>query len=285
MGTLHICTYLIKDRLKNPRIYIGFLFGAALIVSPIQHLLSYAGSMKGYVNLLEPFIMVTSLREYVMLLVLGALIIFSDVPFITPGVTYLLLRVSRKQWIRGSFLYIGVISVLYVLFISLISMLISCRYAFFANFWSDPMQVLAVYSPDIAQMNSVYFPYPGILQAMLPIEAALTSFVLLIMYIITLSGILFTVNIIKGRIYGWFATIAVHGAGYIMISDAMNGFPIGSLLAHALLTQHYFPSGFFQPGSLTFSMMVFLILLVLIYSVSQKYMRNFDYIISVGDRT
>ena len=285
MGTLHICTYLIKDRLKNPRIYIGFLFGAALIISPIQHFLSYAGSMKGYVNLLEPFIMVTSLREYVMLLVLGALVIFSDVPFITPGVTYLLLRVSRKQWIRGSFLYIGVISALYVLFIGLISMLLCCRYAFFANFWSDPMQVLAVYSPDIAKMNNVYFPYPSILQAMLPIKAALTSFALLVMYIIILSEVLFTVNIIKGKIYGWLATAAVHASGYILISDAMNGFPIGSLLAHALLAQHYFPSGFLQPGSLTLSVMIFLVLLALLYFVGQKYMRTFDYIISVGDKT
>lgn len=283
-GTWRICGYLFRDRLKNPRVYIGLLFAAAMILDPIQRYLTYSINLKEYVNLLEPFIIVTSLRDHMVFPVLGALIIFSDVPFITPGVTHVLLRVSRKQWLKGSFLYILVMSVLYVLFIGIVSALFVSRYAYFANFWSDPMHVLAVHFPEIAQNARTYYPYPNVLRAMPPIRAALTSGALLTLYIAALSEILFIVNIIKGKIYGWLVTAAVHATGYIMISDAMNGPPIASLLAHSLLSQHNLASSWFQPGSLSFSALVFLILFAVIHGIGQIFMKNFDYQISVGDK-
>lgn len=280
-----ICIDQLKGWPKNPRIYMGLLLGAALVVIPTRNYVFFAVHLNEPMNILEPFVILGSLREHMTFILLGLLLILSDAPFVNQRTTYTIIRTSRKSWLIGSLMYIFISSAIYYLFILCISMLVASYNGFMANFWSDPMYTLSIQRPNSALTDyGVYFPYSDLIRNLSPLMAVLHTYLLSVAYGAILSAIMFSVNLYRGKILGNVAALGVHATGYILISEALFTVPKFSLLANSLLGSHSFSGNVTTPFLLRFSYSLFATIIWVICLFALFAMKRFDYRISVGDK-
>ena len=71
------------------------------------------------------------------------LILFADVPFITPATPFFLSRENKKIWVFGQMLYMIGATVIYMGFVLLSSCVLCMRMSYVNNIWSRTAAILA----------------------------------------------------------------------------------------------------------------------------------------------
>lgn len=107
----------------NPRIYLVAVLLGAYFHSRIFPILQFCDYYEvGISPFLFPFFL--SDDHVVLIVSLGAMLLFCDAPFIDLEQPYIILRAGRKNWVLGQILYLIIASILYTAFAFLMMLLL-----------------------------------------------------------------------------------------------------------------------------------------------------------------
>ena len=91
---------------------------------------------------LEPFIWTFEDSRSILLASMLLIVLFADMPFVTNATPFFLMRTTRKRWLLGQGIYIVLATTIYMLFVMLVTALVSMKQTFVGNIWSPTAVVL-----------------------------------------------------------------------------------------------------------------------------------------------
>lgn len=209
--------------------WAAFALCLAFCVINVSPYVSYVSALGYELQAVEAYVIIGSSLHYFTGILLGALLLLSDAPFIGSRSPYEILRAGRRVWLRGQAYYILFSGLLYtfiaIVFTVIIASLTGSVY--FENTWSEAMVLLAKRQPQFTILQfKLSFPYGEFIDTVSPYGAMLISLFFNSCYICLLSLCMFVVNLYSSRGFGWLAAILVHIGGYVIIA---NGFLMAAL--------------------------------------------------------
>ena len=121
--SLRVCQIRLRKTFTTPRFYVALLWIAILF-----HVMT--AGIRGFceqTGVDVTFWMLPFMTRYngdQIIIVLGALLLFCDAPFLEPNSGWQILRAGRKSWFWGNMLYIVVVSFFYTICLSMIPVLL-----------------------------------------------------------------------------------------------------------------------------------------------------------------
>ena len=281
---LRTCFGLIITQFRNPRIYLGFFFAAVIAYIPTKSYLDFSIAIKEKINMLEPFIMIGSLRQYMGMIFLALLFFNSNAPFVNESTTYTIVRCNRYNWAFGCVLYIVISTIIFYIIIFIITVVMSAFHGYIVNAWSQPMYILSqTESRSVYYIYGAYFNYYFIPQNMLPISAAIKTFVLLSCYGICITGIMYIINLWFNNFLGTITAVVIHLLGYVMLSDGLSKIIDYIPLINAMLGRHNISKNV-TGDTIIFSLKYFLVFFFVLMFSLMFIIKFTDYKIYSGKR-
>lgn len=133
---------------------------------------------------LEPFIWTFGDAAAILLCSLLLILLFLDLPKLSPFTPYMLLRMKKSRWLLAQFFYIFLVTVLYMLYVILVTSLLCMQKTYPGNIWSKTAALLA-YSKmgkDLSIPSTV-----KVMESTTPVSCSLQIMLLLVCYALTLS--------------------------------------------------------------------------------------------------
>ncbi len=244
---------------------------------------------------LEPFIWTFGDSDSILLSSLILIFLFADMPFLSSGTPFFLMRTSRRTWILGQVVYIAAATFFYLVFVLCATALICGQYSFAGNLWSNTAVMLG-YSSVGASLF-----VPATVKAMemaTPITCACIIFVLMLFYTLLLILVMLIFNLAKGQLWSMAAVLGASVYGFLLSPDTIktvlhlsdsqaykaNVF-VGWLspLNHATFSMHSF--GYDQLPRIPQSIGIYIVAIVACIFLAMKLIRryNFVFVQSQGD--
>ena len=151
------------------------------------------------VQAIEPFLWTFGDGTAVLLSSMLLLLLFSDLPKMTPVTPYQLIRTTKRKWILGQFIYNIFVTVLYTFFMLLFTSVLCMKNSYPGNLWSDTAAMLG-YS-DLGKNLQVPSTV-RVMESISPYGCMLQVFLLLFCYSLTLSFVILVGNLYKGKTKG-----------------------------------------------------------------------------------
>ena len=141
------CTrYNIQRILGSPKLYLILIILSCYILQlvfcprtldgPIQYLSIH----KTNLTVLEPYILIVNGYYPLQFIMIGFILLISDAPFLEAGIGNYLIRSKRSRWFLGQIAYILFLSVIYNIFLLLITTLPFIPYLRLSTNWSPLIQ-------------------------------------------------------------------------------------------------------------------------------------------------
>ena len=146
--SLRVCQIRLRKTFTTPRFYVALLWIAILF-----HVMT--AGIRGFceqTGVDVTFWMLPFMTRYngdQIIIVLGALLLFCDAPFLEPNSGWQILRAGRKSWFWGNMLYIVVVSFFYTICLSMIPVLLVFPNVGWETGWGKVISTLA-------QTNAAY---------------------------------------------------------------------------------------------------------------------------------
>ena len=146
--SLRVCQIRLRKTFTTPRFYVALLWIAILF-----HVMTVG--IRGFceqTGVDVTFWMLPFMTRYngdQIIIVLGALLLFCDAPFLEPNSGWQILRAGRKSWFWGNMLYIVVVSFFYTICLSMIPVLLVFPNVGWETGWGKVISTLA-------QTNAAY---------------------------------------------------------------------------------------------------------------------------------
>lgn len=184
---------------SNPRIIITFGLAFVLCFLLSSKAVNFAHEYKTTMQIVEPFVWTFGDANSILLSSLLLLMLFADMPFITPATPYYLTRTSRRAWLLGQVLYIVLATVIYLTFILVATSLLCMADSFIGNMWSETAAILgysgageAVALPALVKTLEMSYPY----------DCMATIYLLMLLYTLLMVFIMLVVNLKRGQFWG-----------------------------------------------------------------------------------
>lgn len=152
---------------KNPRILTTFALTFVLCFLLTDKAVQFAIAHNTTMQLVEAFIWSFGDSDSILLSSVLLVLLFADMPFLSSGTPFYLVRTSRATWITGQVLYILAATSLYLAFVLLCTVVLSMAQAFPANMWSPTAAILGYTSageriaiPALVKTLEMSWPYP-----------------------------------------------------------------------------------------------------------------------------
>lgn len=266
-----------KTEIVSLRVIMGYILGLIGIVQYSYRYIQY--TMNIPVQFLEPFILYFNSRSNLTFTLLGLFLILSDAPFVTSRSMTAIYRTTRKRWSLGLTFYILMQVSIYYIVLLAFSVISVASVAYSGNVWSRSIYRMAMYDPIAMSDYGLELPEPSLLQNYLPVDAAIHTFLLIMLYSVILGLLLFALNLNNGKLVGSIVTFVIHFLGYVMISDTSLGIPLKfSPLANTILQWHS------REMPLYFSYGMFLIAILIIMMILRITVFHTDFKISVSGK-
>ncbi len=208
-----VARYNFRQWKGNPRILITFLLAFILCFLLTDKAVGFAREHETAMQVLEPFIWTFGDSNSLLLSSLLLLLLFADMPFLSPGTPFFLMRMDRKTWILGQLLYTALAAALYLLFILAATSLVCMTDAFSGNLWSKTAAILgysgegeAIALPALVKTLEMSRPY----------ECAATIFLLMLLYTLALVFLMLFFTIWKGQAAGVASVFVFTVAGFLL---------------------------------------------------------------------
>lgn len=199
----------------NPQIVLCFLLGFIFCFLLSDKVVRFAAEHDTHLQLLESFIWTFGDAQSVLIISLLLLLLFSDMPNLSNEVPFFMVRTDRKTWLIGQMVYLVSATFLFMLFILLSTMLLSCERAYPANIWSETAAVLG-YS-DIG--NQIAVPaFVKVLELTFPYECCIHIFGLMTGYSVTMASLILFLNLCRDNM-GMVGGVIFSGFGIILNPD------------------------------------------------------------------
>jgi hypothetical protein len=194
-----VAAYNFRQWRNNPRIFITFALAFILCFLLSDKAVKFALEYETTMQIVEAFVWTFGDSNSILLSSLLLVLLFADMPFISSGTPFYLMRIDRKTWLAGQVLYITLATGIYMTFILLSTSLVCMSNSFSGNMWSETAAILgysgagkAVALPALVKTLEMSTPY----------EAMGTIFLLMLLYTLLMAFIMLTFNIRKGQFAG-----------------------------------------------------------------------------------
>ena len=137
-----VTKYNFRQWHRNPRIVITFCLAFVLCFLLSDKAVKFAKEYDTTMQLVEAFVWTFGDSNSILLSSLLLLLLFADMPFISAGTPFYLMRIDRKTWLAGQALYIVLATFLYLAFILVSTSLVCMRQSFIGNMWSETAAIL-----------------------------------------------------------------------------------------------------------------------------------------------
>lgn len=140
--SVRVCAGSIRRIVCMPRFYVAFLW-LLLLYYPFMSAVRAFSSAVGVSMAPWMFPFLTNDSGSQMFIILGALLLFCDAPFLNQNSSWQILRAGRKNWFWGNMLYIWLLSLIYAIVISLLPVLMMIPQIEWAAGWGKLLGTLA----------------------------------------------------------------------------------------------------------------------------------------------
>lgn len=283
MGTvknlLHLVGLQIKKHYLKKNCIVGLLLGGVISLKTSICYSSLVGSHT--VNICEAFVLNFSRQGNALTILIGALIIFADAPFIDSGSFSVIHRIGRKKWYLTNWLYIMVLSLWYYIEILVISMIPFGFKGYLENRWSQSMlKIMKTYTKDMDRYE--IFPPNITMEKVSPMQCTCFTIILVVLYTIFLVSIMYTLNmLIHKKSYGTILVAMIHALAVLMDSQ-------GVLLPFYLERFSIFRNAFFTTGydpnvsSVGFSITFFVLLIYIVFILGETLLPYTEFVLESG---
>lgn len=278
---------------KNPRVIITFLFSFILCFFLSDRAMMVADYYDSSMQALEPFIWTFGDADSILLCSLLLILLFLDLPKLSPFTSYMLLRMKKSRWLLAQFFYIFLVTVLYMAYVLLVTGILCMQKTYPGNIWSKTAALLA-YSGmgrDLSVPSTV-----KVMESTTPVSCSFQIMVLLICYALTLSFLMLLFQMKSGRKAAIGAGLFYSLFGFLLNPDILakilrkeeyEMFLVRRItgwvspLNHATYGMHDF--GYDVLPSIGQSCMIFLVLLLFLSFLSFYTLKKYNFSSFTGD--
>ena len=273
---------------RSPRIFITFALAFILCFLLSGKAVGLAREYETTLQIGEAFIWTFGDGNSIMLSSLLLVLLFGDMPFISGGTPFYLIRMDRKTWLWGQGLYIVLATGIYMAFILLATGMVCLRYSFFGNVWSETAARLAYGRSGYSLAVPVNLKT---LEMSSPYETMGAVFLLMLLYGLLTAFIMLVFNLLKGQLAGVMAVLlfSLYGLllnpglfktlfglteGLVYKANVLTGWL--SPLNHATYAMHSF--GYDLLPRLWTSCLIFAVLIILLFLLSLRAVKRYQFI-------
>ncbi len=210
---LSVTAYNFRQWHKNPRIIITFCLAFVLCFLLSDKAVQFAKEYETTMQIVEAFVWTFGDANSILLSSLLLLLLFADMPFISSGTPFYLMRIDRKTWIAGQAVYIIAATAIYLTFILIATSLVCMTQSFTGNMWSETAAILgysgagqAVALPALVKTLEMSTPY----------ACMFTIFLLMLLYTLLMVFIMLLMNLKKGQLGGVIGVFAFSLYGFLL---------------------------------------------------------------------
>ena len=196
---LAVTIYNFRQWHKNPRIIITFCLAFVLCFLLSDKAVKFAQEYETTMQIVEAFVWTFGDANSILLSSLLLLLLFADMPFISSGTPFYLMRINRRTWITGQAVYIILATTIYLLFILVATSLVCMTQSFVGDMWSETAAILgysgagqAVALPALVKTLEMSTPY----------ACMGTIFLLMLLYTLLMVFVMLIFNLWKGQLAG-----------------------------------------------------------------------------------
>lgn len=208
-----VTAYNFRQWRANPRVIITFALAFILCFLLSDKAVRFAKEYETTMQIVEAFVWTFGDSNSILLSSLLLVLLFADMPFLSAGTPYYLMRINRRIWLAGQALYIALATGIYMVFILTSTSLVCMSNSFIGNMWSETAAILgysgagkAVALPALVKTLEMSTPY----------ECMATIFLLMLLYTMLMSFIMLTFNIKKGQLAGVISVFAFSLFGFLL---------------------------------------------------------------------
>lgn len=211
-----VAAYDFRQWHKNPRIVITFALAFILCFLLSDKADRFAQTYQTSMQIVESFVWTFADSNSILLSSLLLVFLFADMPFLSTGTPFYLMRIDRKIWLLGQALYIALATGLYLAFILLSTAVLSMNHAFIGDMWSETAAILgysgagkAVALPALVKTLEMSTPY----------ACMGTIFLLMLLYTLLMDFIMLTFTIRRGQAAGVVSVFVFNLYGFLLNSN------------------------------------------------------------------
>ena len=214
-----VTAYNFRFWRRNPRIIITF--GLAFVLSFLlsDKAVQFAVENHTSMQMGEAFIWTFGDSGSILLISLLLILLFADMPFISPGTPFFLIRIGRKKWITGQLIYTVMATMIFIVFVLLSTMLVCAKQSYTGNMWSETAAILGysgtgktIALPVLVKTLEMSFPY----------QCMITIFFLMLCYSVVLVFIMMVFGLRKGHAAGIISGFAFSVYGFLLKPDTIQ---------------------------------------------------------------
>ena len=203
---------------KNPRVIITFLFSFILCFFLSGRAMMVADYYDSPLQALEPFIWTFGDAASILLCSLLLILLFLDLPKLSPFTPYLLLRMNKRRWLLAQFFYIFLVTALYMAYVVLATSLLCMQKTYAGNIWSKTAALLA-YSKmgkDLSIPSTV-----KVMESTSPFSCSMQIMALLVCYALTLTFLMLWFQMKIGKKAAIGAGLCYSLYGFLLSPDTL----------------------------------------------------------------
>ena len=211
--SIAVAGYNFRQWHKNSRIILTFFLSFILCFLLSDKAVQFAEKYDTTMQILEPFVWTFGDSNSILLSSLMLLLLFADMPFISSGTPFYLMRIDRKTWLLGQSLYIMAATFIYLVFILVSTSFISMRQSFVGNMWSETAAILG-YS-GIGQTVAL----PALVKTLemsTPYKCTAAIFLLMLLYTLMLASVMLLFRLRSGQLGGMIGVLAFSLYGFLL---------------------------------------------------------------------
>ncbi len=282
-----VAGYNFRGWRGNSRIIITFCLGFILCFLLSDKAVKFAREYQTVMQILEPFVWTFGDANSILLSSLLLLLLFADMPFISSGTPFYLVRIDRKTWILGQVVYIITATFLYLVFILVSTSLVCMSQSFVGDMWSETAAILGYSRAG----KMVALPaFVKTLEMTTPYACTVTIFLLMLFYTCFLVSVMLLFNLKKGQLGGVVSVFGISLFGFLLNPETIKAVfqlpdhlmyqanvAVGWLspLNHATYHMHNF--GYDLLPRLWQTFLIFGILIVFCFYLSFRAMRKYNF--------
>lgn len=198
---------------KNPRVIITFLFSFILCFFLSDRAMMVADYYESPMQALEPFIWTFGDATAILLCSLLLILLFLDLPKLSPFTPYMLLRMRKSRWLFAQLFYIFLVTALYMLYVILVTSLLCMQKTYPGNIWSKTAALLA-YS-QMGKKLSIPSTVK-VMESTTPFSCSMQIMALLVCYALTLSFLMMYFQMKLGKKAAIFAGLSYSLFGFLL---------------------------------------------------------------------
>lgn len=285
--SLSVVRYNFMGFFKSSKVIFCFLLGFVLCYLLSSRVMVVIDTYGTPVQATEPFLWTFGDTTAILLSSMLLLLLFSDLPKMSPASPYQLVRITKRQWLFGQFIYVIVVTGIYVGIMMAFTVILCMKNSYIGNVWSETAAMLA-YSKigEELQVPSTV----KVMESILPYGCTFQVMLLLFFYALTLGFAILAGNLLLGKNGGMIVGLLYSLYGFLLNRDVLakilqkeeyEMYTVNVLIAwispvsHASYARHNF--GYDHLPTVGESCMVFAAILGVLAFISVKSLKRYPF--------